>query len=126
MKISEELSRLRETDIYSLILFALYKVREVPELSPTPELVYVLDKENFLKLCEYFGGQTIRIPTIKDLEILVYALVVYQFVYIEGKTFDEAVASAGDVPCDMREFKSKYGRLCETLEQYSFFSRSNE
>jgi hypothetical protein len=68
MSIKEELNQLRTNDTYSLILFVLYKLRNVPEYSGVSELAYVLDESNFLNLCEYFGGLTITIPTVKEIK----------------------------------------------------------
>ena len=65
-RIREELTKLKDVDVYSLILFVLFKARNVPELASLSALAYVLDKDNLLKLCEYFGGQTITIPTITE------------------------------------------------------------
>ena len=53
------------TDIYSIILFIIFKIKKLPEYAALSELVYVLDKDSLLKLCEYFGGTTIKIPTIE-------------------------------------------------------------
>ena len=77
MKTTQELNNLKSQDIYSLILFALYKLREIPEYSTLSELAYIVDKENLLKLCEYFGGTTIHIPTIDELESILYSLLLY-------------------------------------------------
>lgn len=82
-----DLDSLKVNDIYSLILFALYKYKNIPQYSTLSELVYILDKDSLLKLCEYFGGMTIKIPTIEDIEILIYALLVYQKVDIQGEDF---------------------------------------
>ena len=79
MRIKEEVNKLKSQDIYSLMLFALFKLKDVPEYSSLSELVYILDKDSLLKLCEYFGGMTIKIPTIKELESMVYLLLLYQF-----------------------------------------------
>ena len=64
MTIKEELNQLKETDVYSMLLFVLYKMRGIEEYSILSELAYILDKKNLLNLCEYFGGLTIKIPTI--------------------------------------------------------------
>ena len=90
-RIKEELSTLKETDIYSLMLFSLFKLRGIPEYAALSELVYILDKDNLLKLCEYFGGMTLKIPTIEELESLVYVLILYQYVNIEHMNYDEAI-----------------------------------
>ena len=78
MKIKTELENLTKSDIYSLIFFALYKCNESPEYSAISELAYILDKESLLKMCEYYGGLTIRIPTIDELERFLNALLVFQ------------------------------------------------
>ena len=74
MSINKELSKLKETDIWSLLMFVLYKVKDTEEYSSLSELSYVLDKRNMLKLCEYFGGSTLYIPTIDELERLIELL----------------------------------------------------
>ena len=86
-----ELDNLRTKDIYSLILFALFKLKDLPEYSALSELAYILDKENLLKLCEFFGGMTITIPTMQELESIVYSLVLYQYVNIDGMDYNDAV-----------------------------------
>ena len=87
MSIKRELDNLTEADIYSLMLFALYKTNELPEYSSLSQLSYILDKDNLLKLCEYFGGTTIRIPTVSELELLLNSLLVYQLVDIEKQNY---------------------------------------
>ena len=65
MSIKQELNKLKEPDIWSLMLFVLYKVKDVPEFSGLSELAYIMDKKSFLKFCEYFGGCTIAVPKIE-------------------------------------------------------------
>ena len=120
MKIKDELSKLKEMDIYSLILFALYKLRDIPEYSSITELAYILDKDNLLKLCEFFGGSVIRIPTIEELESIVFSLVLYQYVDIEGIPYDEAIKLIGHKSSDLRSAKSGYLHIKEILSNYSF------
>lgn len=119
MRVKEELSKLKEMDVYSLILFALFKLRDIPEYSALSELAYILDKDSLLKLCEYFGGITITIPTIDELECLVYSLVLYQYVDIDGMEYDKAVKLIGHRSSDLRKVKSEYSKLKEILQQYS-------
>lgn len=72
------LEELDKKDIYSLILFVLYRLKEIPEYSTLSELVYVLDNENFIKLLNYYGGKTIRIPTTTELSTVLNSLVAYE------------------------------------------------
>lgn len=118
MRIKEELVKLKEMDVYSLILFALFKLKDIPEYSVLSELAYILDKDNLLKLCEYFGGITITVPTIDELECLVYSLVLYQYVDIDKMEYDKAVKLIGHRSSDLRKVKSGYSKLKEILQQY--------
>ena len=121
--IKNNLDNLKQTDLYSLVLFSLYKMIEIPEYSSLAELAYVLDRENLLNFCEYFGGQTITVPTTRELEALTYSLLLYQYVNIENKPYDDAVALIGHMPCELRQVKSQYRALCKILDNYKFVSR---
>lgn len=120
MRVKEDLAKLNEVDTYSLILFVLYKLKSVPEYCSISELAYVLDKTNLLRLLEYFGGLTIRIPTVEELEEIVQSLLLYQYVDIDGRSFDEALKLIGKKSNDVRIIKRNYSRIKEVLEQYSF------
>lgn len=124
MRVKEDLAKLNEVDSYSLILFVLYKLREVPEYSAISELAYVLDKNNLLKLCEYFGGLTIKIPTIEELEEIVHSLLLYQYVNIDNMSFEEALKLLGKRTTDIRIVKRNYNKIKEVLEQYTFKNES--
>lgn len=123
MRLKKDLTTLKDTDIWSLVLFALYKIRSVPEYSSLSELVYILDKPSVLKLCEYYGGMTITIPTIDELEFLVYVLVLYQKVNIEHVEYDTAIKEIGFKSSELRKVKSDYQKVCEVLDKYEFNTR---
>lgn len=125
MRTATELNKLKDQDIYSLVLFSLFKLRDIPEYASLSELVYILDKESLLKLCEYFGGMTIAIPTIDELECLVYTLVLYQYIDIEGKTMTEAIKLLGCNSSQLRKVKSDYAKLSEILSKYDFGRRKH-
>lgn len=119
-KLGNEIAKLNEQDTYSLILFALFKLRNIPEYSTLSELVYILNKEDLLKLCEYFGGLTIKIPTLDELESIVYSLVLYQSVNIEGKDYDETIKMIGHESTELRQVKADYEKISKILNQYNF------
>lgn len=119
-------TRLQDVDVYSLILFALYKIREVPEFSAISELAYTLDKKNLLRLCEYFGGRTIKIPTLEDIEDMTYALLLYQMVDIEHKDLDASIEELGYKPIDLRLLKSNYYAMKSVLSNYEISERGKE
>ena len=120
MTIKEELNQLKETDVYSMLLFILYKMKNIDEYSTLSELAYVLDKQNLLNLCEYFGGITIRVPTIDELESVLNSLLLYQYIEIDGLSYEEAVSKVGFESYDLRSVKRDYLKISKLLEAYSF------
>lgn len=89
MNIKKELDALSTEDIYSLMLFVLYKSTEIPQYSALSQLAYILDKDSLLKLCEFYGGLTIKIPTISQLQNLLEGLLMYQLVDLQHENFEE-------------------------------------
>ena len=120
---SSNLDNLKKRDIYSLMLFALYKLRDIPEYSSLSELAYILDKDNLLRLCEYFGGVTLTIPTVEELESILYSLLLYQYVDVEKSDYEEAIKKLGCSSNILRKVKSDYKKLVKLLSNYSFHER---
>ena len=115
----KELDNLKMTDTFSLILFVLYKIRDVDEYSTLSELAYILDKDTLLNLCEYFGGLTIRIPTIEEIDSIINSLLLYQYINIDGYSYNEAIEKIGFDSFQLRKIKKDYNNICSTLENYS-------
>ena len=124
MSIKNELNNLKEQDIWSFLLFTLFKMRSVPEYSGISELAYILDKQNLLNLCEYFGGMTITIPKIEELESLIYALLVYQYTHVDKLDCESAFNKIESPHIDMKKVKECYRNMVEVLSDYDFMPRS--
>lgn len=118
MSIRTELDNLKLDDIYSLILFSLYKIKDIPEYASLSELAYVLDKKNLINLIEYFGGTTITIPTVEELELIVHSLLIYKYIHIDNKTFDDAINSIKIN--DKDSLIQTYVKISEILDKYNF------
>lgn len=120
MTIKTEFNDLTTKDIYSLMLFTLYKMKDIPEYSALSELSYIVDADTLLKLCEYYGGMTIRIPTIKELELVLNALLLYQFVDIEGKNYEQSLDSFGVMAEGKHDIQNVYCQIKKVLRDYNF------
>lgn len=120
----EAFKTLQDVDMYSISMFTLYKLIDIPEYAALGELPYILDKENMLKLCQYFGGRQIKIPTIDELYSTMNLLLLYQYVNIEGKEYNEAIQLIGYSSRELRKVKQAYTKLCEILSNYNFKHRS--
>ena len=66
----QDINNLHLSDIYSLMLFVLFKVQEIPEYAVTSELCYLLDGANMTRLLTYFAGRTVKFPTESDLAVV--------------------------------------------------------
>ena len=88
--IKKNLNSLHLSDIYSLMLFILFKVQDIPEYAVTSELCYLLDGANVTRLLTYFAGRTVTFPTETEMAIVANALLMYQYINIDGDTFTAA------------------------------------
>lgn len=122
MTIRDALSKLTKPDIYSLMLFVLFKLKDTNEYSSLSQLSYILDKDSLLKLCEFYGGTSIAIPTIEDLEAVFNALLLYQEVNIEKQDFDKMIDKRDLQRPEKRKLLDCYDVVVDVLKNYDFNS----
>ena len=109
------------------MLFVLFKLKDTNEYSSLSQLSYILDKDSLLKLCEFYGGTTITIPTIEDLEAVFNALLLYQEVNIEKQDFDKMLDKRDLQRTEKRKLLDCYDIAVDVLKNYDFNSgRDNE
>ena len=119
-KIDKELENLQTTDIYSILLFALFQLKNDPKYSTLSELCYVIDNESFINMVSYFGGKTITFPTIKEFKDLVDALCLYELVNIDKTDYSRALKDLNIDKERMDKISSLYQKFCEILSKYNF------
>lgn len=119
------LDQLDKDDIYSLMLFALYKLRDMPEYLALSELCYVLDSDNLPKFLSFFGGMTLQVPTLKDMRLVLAALKIYQYVNIEHGDFEEALTASVTDEMSVDEVKDTYVKICEVMKNYEFGNKQD-
>ena len=119
------LDQLDKDDIYSLMLFALYKLRDMPEYLALSELCYVLDSDNLPKFLSFFGGMTLQVPTLKDMRLVLAALKIYQYVNIEHGEFEEALTASVTDEMSVDEVKDTYVKICEVMKNYEFGNKKD-
>lgn len=78
----DSLNKMSEKDIYTLLLYLVYRLSEDEEYSTLSYLIWALDKENLLNFLRMFENTTIKVPSIADLKSLTTALDVYRRVDI--------------------------------------------
>lgn len=118
--IDKALEELNKQDIYSLILFVLYRLKNVSEYSILSELVYILDNDSFSRFMSYFEGQTIKIPRIQDLKDIVNALLFYEK-KINSSLTDEEILNELNIPkCESEKINSTLNLISEIVKEYDF------
>lgn len=122
MTISTEITNLTKNDIYSLMLFVMYKLKDSNEYSSLSQLSYILDEENLLKLCEYYGGTTIYIPKIEELEDMLNAMLLFQKVDIEKQDLTKCLTTLDKKGENTKSIKKNYFVIKEVLKDFSFNS----
>lgn len=117
--IKKDLNNLHLSDIYSLILFIMYKIQDIPEYAILSELSYLLDGANLTRLLTYFAGRTITIPTEEEFTNMSNALLLYQYVNIEGKSLTEALTSIKATPKQKEQITDIYLKVIPIMNNYN-------
>ena len=118
--IIKALEQLDKKDIYSLILFFLYRLKEIPEYSTLSELIYILDNENFIKFLNYYGGKTIKVPKVEELSILLDSLLIYEKQQSSNMSVTEIFKDMDIPKKDRTEILKILSLIPELLENYDF------
>ena len=118
--IKQNLNNLHLSDIYSLMLFILFKVQDIPEYAVTSELCYLLDGANMTRLLTYFAGKTVTFPTSAEMAIITNALLMYQYINIDGETFTAAQNKLGELTNKEKDKVTElYVQLLPIMKQYN-------
>lgn len=118
--IRTNLNLLHLSDIYSLMLFIIYKVQDIPEYAVLSELCYLLDGANLTRLLTYFAGKTITFPTEDEMTTLTNALLLYQYINIEGLSLTDAQLKLTETTAKQREKATDlYLQIIPIMRQYN-------
>lgn len=102
------------------MLFILFKVQEIPEYAVTSELCYLLDGANMTRLLTYFAGRTVTFPTESEMAIVTHALLMYQYINIDGDTFTAAQNKLEKLSKkEKEEVTELYVKLLPIMKQYN-------
>ncbi|MBP5468569.1 MAG: hypothetical protein J6Z11_04920 [Candidatus Riflebacteria bacterium] len=118
--IKANLNTLHLSDIYSLMLFIIYKLQDIPEYAVLSEMCYLLDGANLTRLLAYFSGKTIKIPTEEEFATMANALLLYQYINVDGDTLVAAQAKLEDVtPKQVDKITELYLQILPIMRQYN-------
>ena len=107
-------------DIYSMLLFALFKLKNDPKYSTLSELAYLVDYNSLLNIFEYFGGLTIKVPTISEFKLVLNALILFEKVNIGNVDYNTALREFDKTKNELQEIEETYATLCKVIKDYDF------
>ncbi|MBP5694407.1 MAG: hypothetical protein J6X03_03005 [Bacilli bacterium] len=118
--IKSHLNTLHLSDIYSLMLFIIYKLQDIPEYAVLSELCYLLDGANLTRLLTYFAGKTIKIPTEDEFATMANALLMYQYINVDGMSLVDAQNKLEDVtPKQVEKITDLYIKILPIMRNYN-------
>lgn len=118
--IAKGLDALNAKDVYSMMMQALYLLKDDPKYSTLSELVYTLDKESLLNFLSVFEGLTIKVPRMSELRDVANGLLLYSLANIEELPYDAAVAEVMKPGMDKSRLDECYNAICEVADKYNF------
>ena len=102
------------------MLFVLFKVQEIPEYAVASELCYLLDGANMTRLLTYFAGRTVTFPTEAEMATVTNALLMYQYINIDGDTLVNAQNKLEKLTKKEKEkVTDLYVKLLPIMKQYN-------
>lgn len=120
MSLTNNLQNLKQKDVFNIMLFVLYKLKDIPDYKVLSELSYLVDKESLLNICQYYGGMTIRIPTVDELNNVLTALTLYLKVDIQHLNFENSLNKFELNKEEKQQLINTYIILKDTLMNYRF------
>lgn len=126
MNFDKDFSKLSEPDVYSTLCALLYALKDNPRYSVISELAYILDKKSFIKLVQYFGGLTIQIPSVDEVQHVIKLLLLYQYHEIEQLPWDKSLERAGYDRSESRSAQRYLVIIKKTLDNYNVGDRHYE
>lgn len=109
-----------DENLYSIALMLLYVLKDEDTYSDLSHLSFVLDRQNFNKFIDYFGGMTITVPTRDEVNSALKALIYYQSRFVDGKSLAESKKLA-NISYDELTQINRYARKIR-----DFFDNLNE
>lgn len=118
--IKANLNSLHLSDIYSLMLFIIYKLQDIPEYAVLSELCYLMDGASLTRLLTYFAGKTITIPTEEEFSTMSNALLLYQYINVDGMSLVDAQAKLEDITAkQLDKITELYLQILPIMRQYN-------
>ena len=82
-------------------------------------MCYLLDSNGIQRILTYFAGKTIKVPTKDDFKILANALLLYQSVNIDRKSFTDSISELDLTAKQKEEVTDLYVKIIPIVNNYN-------
>lgn len=114
-------TELIESQAFSAALLLIYQLKPIPKYSTISELSFLMDKQTLINFLNYYGGQSIKIPTIEEVTATLRTLSLYQYYVIDKYPWKESLKMVGLDPSSNKDSRAAERRLTtlkKLLEEY--------
>lgn len=115
-QIVKNIKILNEQDDLNKLLYFIYLLSDDKEYSYLSELIYALDKDSLLNFCSIFGGCTIKVPTLSELQFYTKICLLFQLVS-NGSDYETACNDSGLDPND-KKVKELFLKMTGIFNEY--------
>lgn len=98
----------------------MYKLQDIPDYAALSELCYLLDGANLTRLLTYFSGKTLQVPTQEEFSNMSKALLLYQYINIDGDSLVDAQKKLENTtPKQRDQITELYVKILPIVRQYN-------
>lgn len=120
---SVNLDRLTKEETMSVAIALLYSLKDDPKYSMISELPYIIDYDSFIKLIKYYGGMTIKIPTIEEINDILRILLLYQNFKVKKMDWKESLSLSGYTEDEGKLAQGKLAHFSKLLKKQEIGNR---
>lgn len=81
------------SELYYLSLLIISS--KIGKGSILPELVFLLDEKSLNNLLFYYGGETVKFPTLSELRDQLYGILMYYYYDVQGNSWRKSIDKLG-------------------------------
>lgn len=125
VKLYSNLRDLNKPDVYSILLFALFNLKEDPSYTALCELFYILNRDDLINFLSLYGGTTLKVPTVRDLKLALNGLEIYRRVNLEEESLNPVLKDyVGEFT--NQELLEMYKAIAGAVDKYDFHRDQNQ
>ena len=105
-------------DLNAFALMVLGVLKDTPEFGVSAYMAYLLNREDFDKMLDVYGGLTVRIPTREEFNKALSAIVYYHSRVIMGHNKSRSLRESHLTSSDLRDLESHLDKIDNLMKYF--------